>query len=110
RISPDRNFSPRPRGPTSVPPWSDQDSGPGRPRALAAPHTGGPANTGRGDNKMNAFRMMLRRDRLIVAALLAIALMLRLPAHGASGGYNQTNVQSDIPGLAANTDPDLVNP
>jgi len=47
---------------------------------------------------------------LVTASLLAIALMLKPPAHAASGGYNQTNLQSDIPGLAANTDPDLVNP
>jgi uncharacterized protein (TIGR03118 family) len=45
-----------------------------------------------------------------VAANLAIvgALLLALPTVGA--GYVQTNLVSDIPGMAKFTDPDLVNP
>ena len=59
---------------------------------------------------MNRFHYPRRPFWFALAGLLAVTVFFRPPAHGASGGYNQTNVQSDVPGLAANTDPDLVNP
>src|SRR5438874_13292837 len=59
---------------------------------------------------MSALRTLFRGYWLVLAGLLAITLTLRPPAHGASGGYVQTNLVSDIPGLATHTDPDLVNP
>jgi uncharacterized protein (TIGR03118 family) len=59
--------------------------------------------------------MLARRARLyrlFGAALLTTALTLAasLPASAAQGFYAQTNLVSDIPGLASSTDPDLVNP
>ena len=48
--------------------------------------------------------------RLLAPALGAAALGLGLPAAHAQLDYRQTNLVSDIPGLAAHTDPNLVNP
>jgi uncharacterized protein (TIGR03118 family) len=42
-------------------------------------------------------------------ALLLLAVLTLLPAVALAQHYHQTNLVSDIPGLAANTDPDLVN-
>jgi hypothetical protein len=44
---------------------------------------------------------------LTVAALVVV---VPLPAGGAAGGYTQTNLVSDQPGVAQKTDPNLVNP
>jgi len=53
-----------------------------------------------------------RLYRLLGTLLLAAALTLAasLPATAAQSFYVQTNLVSDIPGLAGSTDPDLVNP
>lgn len=48
----------------------------------------------------------MRTAVLILATLLTLTTVLTA---GPIGGYTQTNLVSDIPGLAANTDPDLVN-
>ena len=45
------------------------------------------------------------RNWLVGTGLLLVAV----PAYGQTG-YKQTNLVSDIPGLAAVTDPDLANP
>jgi uncharacterized protein (TIGR03118 family) len=47
--------------------------------------------------------------RLLVSAILPVALAPAILA-SAIAGYTQTNLVSDIPGLAAITDPNLVNP
>ncbi len=44
------------------------------------------------------------------SATIALLTFLAGNASTASIGYSQTNLVSDIPGLAANTDPNLVNP
>jgi len=59
---------------------------------------------------VNAFRTVLRRDCLVLAGLLAAAVVLVPPGKAASAGYQQTNLVSDVPGAAARTDPNLVNP
>src|SRR4030081_1888105 len=55
--------------------------------------------------------------RLLTAALsLATGLSIAIPGvaanagDGAEGAYRQTNLVSDLPGMAATTDPNLVNP
>ncbi len=55
----------------------------------------------------NRFRVY----RLLVAPLLAAALGVAatMPAFAAQGSYAQTNLVSDVPGLATTLDPDLVN-
>lgn len=50
---------------------------------------------------------ILRRLPGLVGAALAMAGGI---AYGSPIGYVQTNLTSDVPGLAANTDPDLKNP
>ena len=50
---------------------------------------------------------------LALAGVLTMALVLALSSPAAAkekNAYQQTNLVSDIPGLAANTDPNLVNP
>src|SRR5262245_12033880 len=59
---------------------------------------------------MSSLRTLLYRYGLIMLGLLAFSLVGRPTARGASNGYVQTNLVSDIPGLALNTDPDLLNP
>jgi len=63
--------------------------------------------------------MKLRRSVIASAALVAIAAAIAFSgaARSATGGggigsrsYVQTNLVSDIPGLAAHTDPNLKNP
>jgi uncharacterized protein (TIGR03118 family) len=49
-------------------------------------------------------------NRLLAPALGALALGISLPSLHAQLGYRQTNLVSDIPGVAAHTDPNLVNP
>jgi uncharacterized protein (TIGR03118 family) len=51
---------------------------------------------------------MLRQSHC-TAALAALALSLTIDS-GTAGSFVQTNLSSDIPGLAANTDPNLKNP
>ena len=46
----------------------------------------------------------------IAFALLMIAVVALVPAVAEEHHYRQTNLVSDIPGLALTTDPDLVNP
>ena len=41
--------------------------------------------------------------------MAALVVVIPLPAGGASGGYTQTNLVSDQPGVAQKTDPNLVN-
>src|SRR2546430_2671304 len=50
--------------------------------------------------------------RLLGAPLLAVALAAgsSMPSLAAQDFYTQANLVSDVPGLAASTDPDLVNP
>jgi uncharacterized protein (TIGR03118 family) len=50
--------------------------------------------------------------RLLVAPLLAAALgvAVSMPSFAAQGFYFQANLVSDVPGLAATLDPNLVNP
>ena len=46
-----------------------------------------------------------------VSLVAAIAALAACPAWAVTvNGYSQTNLVSDIPGLAAKTDPNLVNP
>ncbi|MDQ6711961.1 MAG: TIGR03118 family protein [Candidatus Dormibacteraeota bacterium] len=59
----------------------------------------------------------MRPHRLLTAALgLATGLSLAIPGVTANaqdrqeGAYHQTNLVSDLPGMAATTDPNLVNP
>src|SRR6266542_5204292 len=62
--------------------------------------------------------LMQRRPVTIVAVVVALALVLvpaaqtRARDHGVgtSAFVHQTNLVSNMPGLAATTDPDLVNP
>lgn len=53
-----------------------------------------------------------REDSLRSATVLLLSLFVSSPPLLAAGSnaFKQTNLTSDIPGLAANTDPDLVNP
>ena len=46
----------------------------------------------------------------LVAAVLALAPWAPAAASHSANGYHQTNLVSDLPGLAQLTDPDLVNP
>src|SRR5260370_40446268 len=47
---------------------------------------------------------------LIITALLTLAASLLVTGVARADSYSQTNLQSDIAGLAANVDPNLVNP
>lgn len=51
-----------------------------------------------------------QRSILLAPVFLITALALASPSLHAGGGYRQTNLVSDIPGLAARTDANLVNP
>src|SRR5437879_7113492 len=58
---------------------------------------------------------MHARRLLTVGLTVASAVAIALPAIGAQAGsdknsFRQTNLESDIPGMAAFTDPDLRNP
>jgi uncharacterized protein (TIGR03118 family) len=46
----------------------------------------------------------------LVAAVVALAPVAPAAASHSANGYHQTNLVSDLPGLAQLTDPDLVNP
>jgi uncharacterized protein (TIGR03118 family) len=48
--------------------------------------------------------------RRLTPLLLVVAVPLVAPSAGAQDRFGQTNLVSDIPGMAAFTDPDLVNP
>jgi len=52
------------------------------------------------------FRVVLVRAAIVLVAASA----QRVLADGASNNFTQTNLVSDLPGLAKTTDPDLVNP
>ena len=54
----------------------------------------------------------MRAIKNLASILGGVALMVTaaLPAHAAGVGYVQTNLVSDIPGLAPRTDPHLLNP
>ena len=45
-----------------------------------------------------------------VAGLAVVGALLFLALPAAAAGYSQTNLVSDIPGMAKFTDPNLVNP
>jgi uncharacterized protein (TIGR03118 family) len=45
----------------------------------------------------------------ITVVLLALAIVVLLPSNALAQHYQQTNLVSDVPGLALHTDPDLVN-
>jgi len=60
---------------------------------------------------MKTIEESLYRIALVVAALVLVASSAhRVLADGASNNFTQSNLVSDIPGLAKTTDPDLVNP
>jgi hypothetical protein len=46
----------------------------------------------------------------LVAALVALAPAVQATASQPGNAYHQTNLVSDLPGMAQLTDPDLVNP
>ncbi|MFL6221368.1 MAG: TIGR03118 family protein, partial [Actinomycetes bacterium] len=46
----------------------------------------------------------------LVAGVVALAPVAPAAASHSANGYHQTNLVSDLPGLAQLTDPDLVNP
>ena len=59
--------------------------------------------------------MKLRRSAIVLGVIVALAASIALSASGERGGiatrsYVQTNLVSDIPGLAAHTDANLKNP
>jgi uncharacterized protein (TIGR03118 family) len=61
---------------------------------------------------MKTIGKSLFRVVLVVAAMVLVvaASAQRVLADGASNNFTQTNLVSDLPGLAKTTDPDLVNP
>jgi uncharacterized protein (TIGR03118 family) len=65
---------------------------------------------------MHVRRLPARSRFVVLAITITVLLLMALPiaasAHPTSGGsvYQQTNLVSDIPGVAKNTDPNLVNP
>jgi uncharacterized protein (TIGR03118 family) len=61
---------------------------------------------------MKTIGKSLFRVVLVVAAMVLVvaASAQRALADGASNNFTQTNLVSDLPGLAKTTDPDLVNP
>src|ERR1700687_1716832 len=60
---------------------------------------------------MKTMEKSLYRIVLVVAAMgLVAASAQRMLADGASNNFTQTNLVSDIPGVAVTTDPNLVNP
>ena len=60
---------------------------------------------------MATIEKSLYRIVLVVAAMVLVATSAqRVLADGVSNNFTQTNLVSDIPGLAKTTDPDLVNP
>jgi uncharacterized protein (TIGR03118 family) len=64
--------------------------------------------------KMNLTNKILRRNgrARVARALASLAFLMWLPlvVHAAPPGYVQTNLVSDIPGLALTTDPLMLNP
>jgi len=56
--------------------------------------------------------MRLKLSRLAVAMALGVIILSAVPAQAdvARGSFHQTNLVSDIPGMAPVTDPNLVNP
>src|SRR5207302_9904686 len=59
--------------------------------------------------RMSRTRMPAERGRPRTIALVAAAALLAAPA-GLAQVYQQTNLVSDLPGMAAHTDSNLVNP
>ena len=55
-------------------------------------------------------RVSFHRMVALVGLLTAVLVLFRANPAGAVPTYQVTNLVSDIPGLAANTDPNLVNP
>src|SRR5205807_1867027 len=62
-------------------------------------------------NSMTRYRVYLWAAPLLVVSVLLVTMSLVPGVTGAKSGgfYRQTNLVSDIPGLAAVTDPNLVN-
>ncbi|MDP9052590.1 MAG: TIGR03118 family protein, partial [Acidobacteriota bacterium] len=54
--------------------------------------------------------MLIQRTLRVAAGVAAVLLSAVAPASLRAGSYSQTNLVSDIPGLAAITDPNLVDP
>ncbi len=52
----------------------------------------------------------ISRDRLAIAGLLALAVVLAVSTPAVAQSYTQHNLVSDLPGVAPTTDPNLVNP
>src|SRR6267154_6786992 len=60
---------------------------------------------------MTTIEKSLYRIVLVVAAMVSIGASAQpVRADGTSNNFTQTNLVSDIPGLAVTTDSDLVNP
>jgi uncharacterized protein (TIGR03118 family) len=60
---------------------------------------------------MKTIEKSFRRMVLVVAAMVLVAASAqKVLADGTSNNFTQTNLVSDLPGLAKTTDPDLVNP
>jgi uncharacterized protein (TIGR03118 family) len=59
---------------------------------------------------MTARHRFFARGALVLAAFLATVLVPLLSSHAAVPGYMQENLVADLPNVAANTDPNLVNP
>ena len=60
---------------------------------------------------MKSIEQSLYRIVLVVTAMVLMAASAqRVLADGFSNNFTQTNLVSDVPGLAVTTDPDLVNP
>jgi uncharacterized protein (TIGR03118 family) len=55
-------------------------------------------------------RRVFRRTVPIIISIAAMVMMLSLSTNALAQHFQQTNLVSDVPGLAANTDPNLVNP
>jgi uncharacterized protein (TIGR03118 family) len=53
---------------------------------------------------------MRQLHRVITAVLIGLALLVSTASTGSTAPYTQTNLVSDIPGLATITEPTLVNP
>jgi uncharacterized protein (TIGR03118 family) len=60
--------------------------------------------------QMKSIEPSLYRIFLVVAAMILIAASAQRAAADGANGFTQTNLVSDIPGMAATTDPNLVNP
>src|SRR5215510_12088290 len=65
-----------------------------------------------GVSMQSLFRIAQRSSRIAIALMLAVfsLTVVTRPAQATSSTFTQTNLVSNIPGMALHTDPDLVNP